>query len=367
MKVSLEKKTLVDIVSIVSRAAARNPIIPVFGGLCIEAKDGQLQFTATDMEIGIRTATAEAEVLEPGAVIITAEYLSALAPKLVDGVITLETKDNKLEIKHGRNKARINILEGEWTGFPSEEQIHRFTLPQDTMKNGLSKVAFAAASKHFRSVFNGILLDIVDGVINFVASDTYRLAICSYPLEAENWSVIIPNRTVAELLRILNPEDGETITVSTIGNNLLFSWGDYEVSSATIGGEFPSYQDVIPAQESVTTSIKVDASILQSRINRLSVLPASKQQNLLLANLEINPEEIKIQASSDLVGTVRETCSAEVVGEPLSIAFNQRYLSDALNVMDKQVTLHFAGSLAPAIFQSWDNHKVILTPVRTHA
>lgn len=365
MKVILEKKTLVDMVSTVARAAARNAIIPILGGLHMETKDGKLWFSATDMELGIRASTAEVEVSEPGSALVAAEHLASLVPKLVKGVITLETTDNKLELRHGRNKARINLLEGDWPGLPSEEQTQRFVLPQDAMKTGLSQVAFAAASKHFRQVFNGILIDITDGTLNLVATDTHRLAACEYPVEAENWQVVAPARTVAELLRILKPEDGGTIAVSTVGNNLLFTWGDFEVSSATISGAYPDYRSVIPSRESAV-EVKVNTDDMQSCINRLRILPPDSKQGLLSTLLKIGPENIIIQASSDSVGTVNEICSAESSGE-LEIALNQKYLSDALNVMDQETKILFTGPETPAIVQSRENHQVILVPLRTHA
>ena len=287
MKIVLEKKTLVDMVSTVARAAARNAVIPILGGLHMEAKDGKLWFSATDMELGIRTSTTEVEVSESGSALVTAEHLASLAPKLINGVITIETKD-KLEVKHGRNKAKINLLEGDWPGLPSEERIHRFTLPQDALKTGLSQVAFAAASKHFRQVFNGILIDITDGTLILVASDTHRLAACEYPVEAENWQVVTPARTVAELLRILKPEDSGTIAVSTVGNNLLFTWGDFEVSSATISGAYPDYRSVIPSRESGVVEVKVNTGDMQSCINRLRVLPPDSKQGLLYTLLKIS-------------------------------------------------------------------------------
>ncbi len=366
MKVALEKKTLVDMVLTVARAAARNTVIPILGGLHMETKDGKLWFSATDMELGIRASTTEVEISEPGSVLVTAEHLASLAPKLINGVITIETKD-KLEVKHGRNKAKINLLEGDWPGLPSEERVHRFTLPQDAIKTGLSQVAFAAASKHFRQVFNGILVDIADGVISFVASDTHRLAVCEYPIEAENWQVVAPARTVVELLRILKPEDGGTITVSTVGNNLFFSWGDFEVSSATISGDYPDYRSVIPSRESAVVLVKVDTGDMQSCINRLRVLPPDSKQGLLHTLLKIGSENIVIQASSDSVGTVNEICSAESSGENLEIALNQKFLSDALSVMDQETKILFTGPETPAIVQSRDNHQVILVPLRTHA
>ncbi len=82
--------------------------------------------------------------------------------------------------------------------------------------------------------------------------------------------------------------------------------------------------------------------------------------------IEIGANKLDITARSDM-GTAHEEIGAEIDGDGLTIAFNPRYLIEALrSIEDEQVRIHFMASLSPCTLLpvEGDSFKYLILPLR---
>lgn len=240
MKVLLDHKEFYALVTTVSRVAIPNSIIPA---IMLEADGGKLTASFSGSELGIKISSSGIHVKEEGQVLVNASYLNDLVTKLPGGVIYLEEKGNKLVIEYGQNYFEMNTLQVEWKGWPDKDYSEIFCLPKSKLKMALKSTAFAAAKRHYREIFTGVLLNTQPAynIVRFVGADSYRMA--CYNCAAEkmqkwSWSAIVPGNSINELIPFLQGDDNCSVGVN--GNRIIFRWENFEMFSRIIDGKFPT-------------------------------------------------------------------------------------------------------------------------------
>ena len=120
MKLKIEKKDLISLLSKTQNIVEKRNTMPVLVNVLFDAKKGSLKVFATDLEVSLTDET-EAEVLEEGQLAINARNLFDIVKELQEGIINLATKKNNwLEIK--QNKSVFNLVgigHEEYPLFPS--------------------------------------------------------------------------------------------------------------------------------------------------------------------------------------------------------------------------------------------------------
>lgn len=367
MKIMLEKKDLTPVVSSAARGASNNDIMPILKGMMLEAKEGKLIATALDLEVGIKVSTSEVQLDEEGCVLVNAKNFNDLVAKLPDEVITLQTKDNRLEVKYGRSRCHLKTLDtASWSGWPDREYREKFVIPQEKLKTALQHTIFACAKEHFRNIFKGVLIDVQPeaGEIRFVGTDTHRMAYYRCPIEnlAEPFNVVIPAKAAGELTRHLMGPD--PINIGMNGNNIIFSSDDFEMYSRTIDGQYPNYLQVIPKDAS--QYIEFNPEELRGCVERINALPRDDKKNIMPIKFKCG-EELIVTGTSEEAGEIKETCSLVTSlkkDDSLDIAFNITYVYDALKTMPDKCKLSFSGEISPAILQSSPEYLMVLVPLR---
>lgn len=378
MKFNIEKREISTLTALVHRAASNKSTIPILSGLLINlSKDKGITMTATDMEIGIKASSSNVDIIEEGRVLVNANYFSDFIKLLPDGIISFELDQDKakLNISYGRSSSRINIYQAaEYPELPISKMEYRFSLPQDVLKEGLRKTAFAAAVNHFRQVFTGVLFDLhEDGKIKIVASDTHRLAYYTYELEQkeiEPLKFVIPSRTVNELLRFLE-DSSERIEIALSENNVIFYKENFLLLSRLIEGQYPNYETVIPA--SFSTELNVKTSILAASLGRAKIMPTDDKFQIQNVQFSVQNDEALLNSFSESMGEIAEVIEEiKIEGEQdIKIAFNTNYFLDAVKIFESEcenIIIKLSGALSPALIKNpeKENYLYILVPMRTN-
>jgi len=111
-----------------------------------------------------------------------------------------------------------------------------------------------------------------------------------------------------------------------------------------IEGEFPSYRQVIPREAKV--QLVLPAEPLGHALRRVAVLSTEQTRAV---KLELTPGLLKLSSNNPDLGQAHEELDVDYAGDPVQIAFNARYLLDALAVMGaKEVQLSLQDPLSPA-------------------
>ena len=355
MKIEIAKEDLVYAVSSVEKAVSAKNTVPVLSGIMISAKDNRVTFRATDLEMAIE-CTVNTPVEEEGELVAPGRKLSQLAKGLSAGNIILESSDcENLLIKYNRGQISMPCYDTEeFPLLPAASGDISGKIPVKVFRRLVRQTGIAASMDELRPVFTGMMLEIKDNDITFVATDTHRLTVGRGVWQGSGEkTVIVPNKVMQEVARLAaNDDDNIHITVSK--SQVFFGFANLQIASRLIMGQFPDYRQVIPGDETFISRICVSRTALIESLELASVVSReiSKGRGSIIC-LTLEEDKINLYSSSQDEGTFDENVSAMVEGEKLELNYNARYLLDVLRVMDdERIELRLTGANTPGIIQA---------------
>lgn len=365
MKVSCTQENLVRGLNVVGRMVGTRMTLPVLNNILLKTENGRLTLSATDLEIGISTWIG-AKVDKEGAVTCPARLLSEYTTTNTDKTITMELKDATLHLESDHFKANIKGIEAsEFPLIPEVKDGTVLDVDAKELKEGIAKTVFACALDETRPVLAGVCMKVADGKIKLVATDSYRLAEKTINLlnkETKSFSAIIPQKTLAEIGRLLD-ESVEKVEIKVGENQVYFKLGPTEVVSRLVEGSYPDYEQIIP--KNIKTKVTIERSQFTNAIKMASFFARESANNVKLVIKE--PKTVQIVAVSPELGDNVSDLEGELTGEELEIAFNAKFILDAMAVIDKpNITLELAGTLTAGIIRPAGdaNYLYIIMPLR---
>ncbi len=369
MKLSVMQENLARGMSVVSRAVSSRSTLPVLANVLLRTEDAGLKLTATNLEIGI-TCWIPGRIDSEGATTIPARLLTDLVSALPSSErVDLElVGTDTLHIRAGRFATHVKGIDAE--EFPTIQTAgERPTtrISQKQLRRALSETTFAAASDEARPILTGVLAKFEGDRLTLAAADNYRIAVRSIdildPVEAV--SVVIPARSLHELERVLaDTDDPVELVLAQARNQVLFHLEGIDIVSRLIDGQFPNYQQVLPATHA--TTVELDREELLRAV-RPAALIASSSANIVKLQIGGEGAGITVTAAAE-VGDYTGEVEATVEGDPTTIAFNARYLNDVLtNVTADRFALELNGPLSPGVFRPLGDaaYVHVVMPVRT--
>jgi DNA polymerase III subunit beta len=344
----------------------RRHTLPILSNVLIETAGDRLDFTATDLEVQVRTWTSVSESPIEESVTLSARKLHDILRALPAGAeISMEGSESRLTVKAGRSRFNLQTLPGR--DFPqialNAESGAEFSLPQRTLRTLLERVQFAMAVQDIRFYLNGTLLSVGAGKLTVVATDGHRL---SYTFEALPGSeakadVIIPRKSVQELIKLLQPVD-DPVKVTLHGNQVRFEFGSIDLITKVIDGKFPDYQRVIPTAH--PKIVEVDRVLLQQALQRAAILSNEKIRGVRIL---LTKDALAVVCTNNEQEEAQEELEVAYNQEPLDIGFNIAYLLDVLNhLSSERVCCHFGDGNSSVLVTVPDQEdfKYVVMPMR---
>lgn len=369
MKLSVMQENLARGLSVVSRAVSTRSTLPVLANVLLRTEDAGLKLTATNLEIGI-TSWVAGKIDSEGALTVPARLFTDIVAGLPPGErVDLEVESGTtLRIKAGRYQTHLRGIDAEeFPVIPSAGERPTTRVSQKLLRQALAEVAFAAASDEARPILTGVLTRFSGSELTLAAADNYRIAVKRLPvmMPVEETSVVVPARSYTELMRILGDTDEPVdIMLAQAKSQAIFHVDGTELVSRLIDGQFPNYQQVLPTSHSSRAVVEREELL---KAVRLSALIASSAANVVRLKMGENGAGITIAAAAD-IGDAEGEVEATLEGDPVTIAFNARYLTEALqNVDGDQLALEFSGPLSPGVIKPVGDEAYVhvIMPVRT--
>ncbi len=371
MRVTIERSELLTSLNHVQSVVERRNTIPILSNVLFQAEAQSVRLTATDLDVEV-IETAAAEVSQEGATTAPAHMLYDIVRKLPDGSqleIEQGPDEHRLTVRCGRSQFTLQALPSEeFPDLSAGEFEQHFKLDAGQLKRLIEKTRFAISTEETRYYLNGIYLHevSVDGTsyLRAVATDGHRLAQVQYPLPdgaAGMPGIIVPRKTVLELHKIVEQDDGE-VSVDLSPTKVRFSIGSVVLTSKLIDGTFPDYERVIPKDNEKTMT--VDARTFAHAVDRVSTVSSEKGRAVKL-NLE--KEKLTLSVNNPDSGSAVEELAVDYDADALDIGFNARYLLDITGQLGSDSALFLlsdAGS--PTIVRDTDDETAlyVLMPMR---
>ena len=363
MKCVISREALLSGLQIVQNVVSTRTTLPILGNALVQAADGKLIISTTDLDTGIR-ASVDAEVIKGGATTLPARRLFSIIRELPAAELTLEVDSKQVAtITSGSSFFRImGLPEEDFPPFPKGDGAKTFKLTQGVFRDMLKRTAYAISTDESRYVLNGVLLSFKENKLSLVATDGRRLALVEQDLEFPKGSeveAILPTKAVQELQRILRDE--EPLTISFAENQVSFDLGNTFLYSKLIEGNYPNYKQVVPAE--AKDRIILEREMFLNAVRRVALLSSEKSNSVKLIFTKNN---LDITANTPEVGEAKESLAINYKGKDFSIAFNPEFLMDPLkNIEADEIFFDFIDELSPGVIKYKRPFLYVIMPMRT--
>ena len=372
MEFSVGKEDLLQCLYLVQGVVERRSSLPLLSHVLIESNstgenEGIISLGATDLEIGIRQQ-CQAEVKASGSMTADARKLYEIIRELPSGSIRLRSGGNGwVDVTSGKSRFRIASLDPK--EFPtitgqkekkeeSSSSDQFISLPGPTLREMIEKTLFATSPDETRLNLSGVYLETQkEGKVRMVASDGHRLSLIERDVDTPSlpdWpSVILPKKGLVETRKLLEKSEG-TIDVSVNDSVVNLKKETTELFMRLIEGDFPDYQQVVPKE--YTHRIEFPRDEFLSALRRILILTTERSRGI---KLQFEKDKIEVSVNTPDVGEGTEEIAASYAGDGLSIGFNGRYLTEALNVMNEgdSVVLFLKDEMSPGLLQQKESHE----------
>lgn len=333
MKFTIQRAVLLKPLQMLSGVVERRQTLPILANVLLAATDKHLSLTATDLEIELIGNVALEGPVTPGTLTVSARKLLDICRALPDDALlefTLE-KDHFI-LRSGKSRFMLTILPAE--DFPSIENspFHtELTIPQDKLKSLFCKTYFAMGQQDVRHYLNGALLDIQQGIMKCVATDGHRLAystIDQIEQKEVTHKMILPRKSVLELMRLLDGNAGSTAKVCLADNLFRVITQDMTFTSKLINAQYPDYDKLIPRQ--VENTVIASREALKQALARASILSNEKFRGV---RLQLDKDLLRIVANNPEQEEAEELIHLQYQGNGMEIGFNVAYLLDVVSTI----------------------------------
>lgn len=368
MKIVCSKKMLVNKIGMAQKAVSQKTSLEALKHLVLEASNNELVITGYDLDLGI-IAKMEADVEVSGKVAINSRLFGEIVRKTPEDVLALEylKEENKLLILSG--KSTFQIVAGNLEEFPPLPTIveeSKFTLNSKDFTLMINETKMAISQDISKPILTGALMEVNENSVTMVALDGYRMAISEHKIETgvkDSKKVVIPGKTLNDVSSILGSNNLD-IQFSTDVNDkyLCVEFEDVKIISRLLEGEYIEYRKLLPAE--FKTEISVSRLAFLNAIERATILAAHEKNSLV--KFSITDDFIQATTNSSM-GDLSEQVDIDKTGDSLNIAFNSRYLTEALRALScEHVTLKFTTNLNPCTIYPQDDRDYVylLLPIR---
>jgi len=344
--------------ALVSRGVSARSTIQLLGGILLEAEDGALRLSATDMEISIQTVSP-AEVEGEGRVVIPARIFNDIVRSLPAGNFTLEYdgSEGTVRLAAGENEYTIRTYAADdYPKLPQFEAEGSFRMPGDSLVETVEKVSRSYSRDETRPVLTGILISFEDARVRMVTTDSYRLSIKETDLGSTPFEglreAIIPARAMTEVSRIFSGSEETDVEVSLSENQALFRIGDVVFGTRLIDGNFPEYRRLLPT--GFEREISVSREDLMGTLRRVNLF-AQRQTPPVPVSLSFSEGSVEVIVKNGDVGEAHEKLPANSEDDFL-ISFNPGYLIDGVSAIDtEKVKFKLNEALKPGLIVPGEN------------
>lgn len=358
MRIRAERDDLADVLTRAGRAVGSRSPLPILQGLLCEVEGGRLQVTGTDNEVTVRTYL-EVEGLEDGSTVIPAKLAADAVRKLPIGAVSITASDGEVEITGNGPRFRLRELSvGDFPTISDKLPAETIDVVGETLVKALSQVGIAASGDEARPTLTGVLFEENDGGLRLVATDSYRLAVRDVLGIGATGSKLVPYRALREIGRTIG--DGP-MKVALGDREAAFITEQGKLTVRIIDAAFPKYRQLLP--DSYPNRLEVTKKSLVDAVGRAALVA----EDHIPVRLNLHEGGVELSVIRQEVGQETEHIEGKYEGEEMTIAFNTRYLTDGVAVIDSDtVILETIDALKPGLLHGVgdEDFRYLLMPVR---
>ncbi|MCR5039663.1 MAG: DNA polymerase III subunit beta [Bacteroidales bacterium] len=329
--------------------------LPILDDFLFHLDENQLKITSSDLDVTMSVTLVPEMVEGTGEVTIPARLLLEIMKNFPDVPITVSVDNNTLAVELVAGEGRYKLAghkSDEFPQLPVMSETSVWEIPADVLAKGFEKTVFATGTDEIRPIMSGVLMEMTDSYLTFVATDAHKLV--RYRRmdvkSDEAASFIMPKKPINQLKSILATIADEPVRIEFNKTNASFVFGDYQLICRLIEGRYPNYDAVIPKQN--PNHLTIDRQTFLAAIRRVAVFSSKATHQV---RFHIAGQELTLTAEDiDFYNEAKERLSCSYEGDDMEIGFNSRFLQEMLGNFDSETV---------KIDMSAPNRAGIITPV----
>jgi DNA polymerase-3 subunit beta len=365
MKVQFNREGLSQALSLLTTIVPERTPKPILRCVKIDATKDGVRMYGTDLEVGINILLPAVDVEKPGQVVVPAGRLAAVVRESADETLLLEASEGLCEVKGADSHFKIYGQEAsQYPPVPAFDGQPDIEVLLDNLRVGIGQTLFATARESTRYAINGVLWEAKGKKLTLVATDGRRLARSKVNLltnaseKAASSKAIVPAKTMSLLEKLAGGEK-DKVMVRLVDNQMMFACGNVVVCSNLVDGNFPKYEDIIPAD--YQKKIMLPTEVCLSAVKRSALLTSEESRGIKLA---VGKDRLVFTGKAPETGDAEVDVAIDYKGEPIEIGFNPQFLAAALRVIkEPQFELELGQSDTPGLIKSGANFLYVLMPI----
>ncbi len=374
LALKMDRAEFADVVAWTARTLPRTGTVT--SGIVVDATDGTVSLSSTDLEVSGEAVAENAVIEAAGRVMVSGRLLSDIARSLPDAPVRILADASRATISCGRARFSIPVL-------PESDHPHLPSQPRalgrargDLFAAAVAQTYVATARNDSYNYMNGIKLELGADQLTFAATDRYRLAVREIGWTSESFSdevpeVIVPGRSLSDVAKALAGDPLVQVGLDGGGgieHRLLGLQGENRsFTTRLIDGKFPAFRSLFPPQ--FESTVRIDVAELSDAIKRVSLLAKSARN--MAVQLTIAEGEVTLSVGGPEEGA-EESVEGQLLGSANAIAFNPQFLLDGLHSLGRsQVVISFNQPSTPVVLSGADpdgepdsEYRYLLMPIR---
>lgn len=364
MKFTMQTEDLASGVLSVIKALPVRSAMPALEGVLIEATGDGLKLTCSDLMFQ-KECVLPATVEEEGKCVLKGKFLAEILRKMPNEPLYAEQEGMILKIKSGRVRQRLQCVEfDEFPIMRAKGDVVDIKVSAEQLKNMIDHTVFAVSMDDSRPVLTGALIEASENLLTFVATDSFQFAMTN--LHTENSGVeartIVQGKVLTEIAKMAE-ETEQDVTLSITKTHLTVQVNDTRLTARLLDGNYIDYKRIIPKE--CKTRVLVNTADFYIMTDRAQLIAREGNNSVML---HFEGDSLTMSAES-FVGRGEDTMEVSIVGDPIDIAFNPKYILNVLkNVPDETVYIEFNSPISPCVIRpvQGDAYLYLVVPMRVY-
>ncbi|MCA9094929.1 MAG: DNA polymerase III subunit beta [Planctomycetaceae bacterium] len=367
MKLTCSRASLATAFGVVSTVIPSRTPRPILQNVKLQMNPSLTVLIATDQELGIRYVLSDATIEGAGEVLLPASRVISILRELRDESVTLDIEQDSVCIRAGGSEFKLPVESPE--EFPTVAEFNEdsyLSIGGNVLKEMIRRTIFATDPESSRYALGGILLDMSEtDRVRLVATDSRRLAIAGAPcttngkIDIEGAPPVIPAKTMSLLEKSITDGD-QQVNIALHPNQVLIQSGSSTIYSRLVEGRFPRFQDVVPSSSRVT--IDLNAGSFYSVVRQAQIVTSEESRGV---DFTFQNGSLILNSQAADIGQSRIELPISYSGDPFTITFDPRFVSDFLKVLGQEtpVKLELTDSESAALLKTDDGYLYVIMPL----
>lgn len=332
MKFNIEKFKIAELLSQADSVIEQKTFSLVFSNLLLEAEEDKIIISATD-SVTFFKAYDKANVSEKGKTLVNAKKLFDIVRSVPDTMLYFETNDNnEISIFSENHSFEFELKTMDYNEFNISFDIsfeNSFEIDAHVFKEMIQKTIFAASDeldKQFSTA--GVMIEKKGDLLNIVATDKKRLAVCKKFEELPDIIAIVPKKMMHLILKVRS--SNQKYKIGLTEKKFSIEIGETQYMCHLLEPKFPNYKTLIQndfeyssiiEKESFNQNLKMISSMFS---NEDTILLKLENNRMTISNIETD------------IGKGKVYFDIDYQKEPIEFAVSYKNIADFTRVIDNQ-------------------------------